>query len=902
MSIGDVTAALSGRYRIEHELGAGGMATVYLAEDVKHRRKVAVKVLKPELAAVLGAERFLQEITTTAALQHPHILPLFDSGTADGFLYYVMPFIDGETVRAKLDRETQLGVDEALRIAADVADALQYAHTHGVIHRDIKPENILLANSRPMVADFGIALAVSAAAGGRMTETGLSLGTPHYMSPEQATAEKEISGRSDIYSLASVLYEMLTGEPPHMGNSAQQIIMKIITEQPQPITRLRKSVPPNVESAVARALEKLPADRFESVAQFASALANPAYGADLVARGRSPAARGLSMRGKRTVALVGLGALVAGIAGTKLLWRDRAEPPRTTRLMLEFPAGEQPANLSGFPFPMLAQMPDGSGLLYFGRGTTTGAQLMLRSWARLSATRLSLTVSEGCCVVLSPGGDSLAYLTGPHSLQVVPLSGGIPRVVADSGLGAVTDFGGGVDWASDGWLYASGTAGLIRVSPRGGKMEEIAALDSARGDLRHLWPAVLPGARAALVTVIPTRDAGDPARATIGVVDFSTGKIEILLPGLRAIYAPTGHLIVAKANGSLWAVRFNLSSLRVIGRERELVDTVSAAAGVVDLSLSPVGALAYTKDFARSFEAVWVERTGETRTLATDVNGETVLDPSISPDGRRLAVALSTDGPAHIWVKSFDGGPKSRLTFDGSFDGRPAWRPGTGMISYRSARAAGRFEMAEQEASGSGEPRTVRRYDDRNLGAHGWSPDGRWLLLRTDDQEAGNADIMGVRPGIDTVAKPLIATPAEELAPAVSPDGRWIAYSSNESGRREIYVRPFPETASARYQISLSGGTAPAWSRESHELFYIDGANNMVSVPVRAGPTFERGAPQVLFSANPFLLNPFFRQYDVTSDGKRFVMIRGETDAAAHIVVVFNFLEELKRLMKDAQP
>src|SRR5687768_15185448 len=242
MTIDRVSAALSDRYRLERELGQGGMATVYLAQDLKHDRKVALKVLKPELAAVLGADRFVVEIKTTASLQHPHILPLFDSGTADGFLFYVMPFIEGETLRDKLNRETQLGVDEAVRIAREVADALDYAHSKGVIHRDIKPENILIQNGRLMVADFGIALAVSAAAGGRMTETGLLLGTPHYMSPEQATADKEISGRSDIYSLASVLYEMHAGQPPHLGGSAQQIIMKIIAEPVQPVTALRKSV------------------------------------------------------------------------------------------------------------------------------------------------------------------------------------------------------------------------------------------------------------------------------------------------------------------------------------------------------------------------------------------------------------------------------------------------------------------------------------------------------------------------------------------------------------------------------------------------------------------------------------------------------------------------------------
>ena len=285
-----LNAALEGRYRVERQLGEGGMATVYLADDLKHERQVALKVLKPELAAVVGADRFLAEIKTTANLQHPHILPLFDSGEADGFLFYVMPFIEGETLRDKLNRESQFGVDEALRIASEVADALDYAHRHGVIHRDIKPENILIQNGRPMVADFGIALAVSAAAGGRMTETGLSLGTPHYMSPEQATAEKEITGRSDVYSLASVCYEMLAGQPPHLGGSAQQIIMKIIAEPVEPVTRYRKNVPPHVAGALAQALEKLPADRFATAKEFADALGNRTFVGSTTAHAAAAAA------------------------------------------------------------------------------------------------------------------------------------------------------------------------------------------------------------------------------------------------------------------------------------------------------------------------------------------------------------------------------------------------------------------------------------------------------------------------------------------------------------------------------------------------------------------------------------------------------------------------------------
>ncbi len=264
-----LTAALSAHYRLERELGQGGMATVYLAHDLKHDRKVAVKVLRPELAAVIGAERFLAEIKTTANLQHPHILGLIDSGDADGFLYYVMPYVEGESLRDRLDHETQLPIDVAVRITSEVASALDYAHRHGVIHRDIKPENILLHDGSALVADFGIALAAHKAGSTRMTETGMSLGTPHYMSPEQAMGERELTARSDVYALGCVLYEMLVGEPPFTGPTAQSIVAKVMTDDPRPLHTLRRTVPPAVEDAVLTALEKLPADRFASAAEFA---------------------------------------------------------------------------------------------------------------------------------------------------------------------------------------------------------------------------------------------------------------------------------------------------------------------------------------------------------------------------------------------------------------------------------------------------------------------------------------------------------------------------------------------------------------------------------------------------------------------------------------------------------
>ncbi len=290
-SLPRLAAALSDRYRIERELGQGGMATVYLAEDLKHKRKVAIKVLRAELAAVIGAERFVTEITTTANLQHPHILALHDSGAADGFLYYVMPYVEGESLRDRLSREKQLPIADAVRIAGEVASALDYAHRQGVIHRDIKPENILLHDGRALVADFGIALAATSA-GSRMTETGMSLGTPHYMSPEQAMGERQLDARTDVYALGCVLYEMLAGDPPFTGSTAQAIVAKVMTERPTALSTVRDTVPEEVEDAVLTALAKLPADRFATRGGVCGRPPGPGHGANEA--GPAPRPRGLA--------------------------------------------------------------------------------------------------------------------------------------------------------------------------------------------------------------------------------------------------------------------------------------------------------------------------------------------------------------------------------------------------------------------------------------------------------------------------------------------------------------------------------------------------------------------------------------------------------------------------------
>src|SRR5256712_541392 len=361
-------AALAEHYAIERELGAGGMATVYLARDLKHDRHVALKVLRPELAAVLGIERFLSEIRVTAHLQHPHILPLFDSGQAGGLIYYVMPHVEGESLRQRLEREKQLPIAEALMLAGGVGSALDYAHRHGVIHRDIKPENVLFQDGQAVVADFGIALALSAAGGSRLTETGLSLGTPQYMSPEQATGDRLIDARSDIYSLASVLYEMLAGEPPHTGPTVQSVIAKVLTDRPRPLRQLRESVPPHVEAAVLKALAKVPADRFQTAAEFVDALARPGWAAALATPGR------FGRVAARDVAPWAVAGLATGFA----LWawlRPRPEP--LARPVARFTLALPPSAPLPEAGPTRALSPDGSRIVYVS-SLVTGNQLFSR--------------------------------------------------------------------------------------------------------------------------------------------------------------------------------------------------------------------------------------------------------------------------------------------------------------------------------------------------------------------------------------------------------------------------------------------------------------------------------------------------------------------------------------------
>ncbi|MFL5495604.1 MAG: protein kinase domain-containing protein, partial [Gemmatimonadales bacterium] len=533
-----LSTALADRYRIERELGAGGMATVYLAQDLRHDRMVAIKVLKPELAAVIGAERFLREIKTIATLQHPHILGLIDSGEVQGTAYYVMPFVEGESLRDRLTREKQLPIADAVRLATEVAGALDYAHRHGVIHRDIKPENILLHDGSALVADFGIALAASKAGGTRMTETGMSLGTPHYMSPEQAMGEREITARSDVYALGCVTYEMLTGDPPFTGSTAQAIVAKVMTEKPAPLQRQRERVPDAVEDAVLTALEKLPADRFGSAKEFADALA----GSGTTARMTSPRLR--TRRLAPTLGAFAAGALLAGLTAWTLRPRPRAEDVVRFALALPQNVSPLPRTASG---TTLTISPDGRLVVFVGDGSDGIQRLYARELDEAMPRVLGGT--EGATQpFFSPDGRWVGFWAD-GKLQRLALDGRAPQPICD------TPEPFGVTWAGGENIVLGSAGGLLIVRAGGGTPEPLVAADSGNRPHAETFPVALPGGDRVLYG---SWGQGGLEDVRIAIVTLGSRTKHILdLPGIAPIGVAAGQLLFSRVDRSLWAVPFD---------------------------------------------------------------------------------------------------------------------------------------------------------------------------------------------------------------------------------------------------------------------------------------------------------------------------------------------------------
>ena len=860
---------LAERYRLESEIGAGGMATVYLGQDLRHDRMVAVKVLRPELAAVIGAERFLAEIKLTANLQHPHILPLFDSGEADSFLFYVMPFIEGESLRDRLRREKQLPVADAVRIATEVASALDYAHRHGVVHRDIKPENVLLHDGRALVADFGIALAASKAGGSRMTETGMSLGTPHYMSPEQAMGEREITGRSDVYSLGAMLYEMLTGDPPFTGSTAQAVVARVVTESPRPLHPQRHTIPAHVEAAVLRALEKLPADRFATAAQFAEALGDSGRTLARTQVRAAAAAPGPWRRNFWAAAAVALVFLAVGAWG----W-VRALAGLRQRAAWQYVSLPDSAVLTTTT-PAMALSPDGASLVF--RGDRQTGRLWIKRRGALDPGPIAGT-ERALNPVFSPDGEWIAFVADGH-LKKMRVAGGATATLADSVAGGF----GGAAWLDDGTLVyvTPSLQGLRRVSAVGGA-STVALSEAAIGGGGGIgMPNPLPGARGVLFAYCDATCL----RSSLHVLDLHTGKEKRLLDDMiEAWYLPTGHLLYVRRDGVALVAPFDLRELEIRGPAVPVLEGVqfNASGGFAQLVWSASGSLVYVLGTGASPEntIVRVSRAGAVTPFDTVWHGEFNAF-AMSPDGHRLAVSVQGSNGLNIWIKQLERGPFTRLTFGGR-DRRPFWAPDGRSVAF--IRDTGNTSMVfARPPDGSGQDRLLVRLD-RQIQEAAWSRDGRWIVARTDNGAAGAGDLVGVRVGAggDSTPVPIVASPLTELHPAMSPDGRWIAYTSNQSGvNNEVYVRPFGDPSGGRWQVSNGGGSQPVWAPNGRELFYLDGQTRLIAAQVQSGPTFTVGTLTPLFDASEFVLDPFHQSYDVTPDGRSFVFAMGRKEAGA---------------------
>ena len=884
--LGRLQGALSDRYRIEREIGAGGMATVYLAQDLKHDRKVALKLMRPELSAVIGAERFLAEIKLTANLQHPHILPLFDSGEADSCLFYVMPFVEGESLRDRLSREKQLPVADAVRIATEVASALDYAHRHGVVHRDIKPENILLHDGRALVADFGIALAASKASGQRMTETGMSLGTPHYMSPEQAMGEREITARSDVYALGAMLYEMLTGDPPFTGSTAQAVVARVLTEAPRAMLPQRHTIPPHVEAAVRTALEKLPADRFATAAEFAEALAGRNYVPTVASTAAAPGpAASVAARRRDPITLALAGVALAATAAALWAWLRPAPSPTVNRFSLFMPPEQalQPVTQSG---NRVALSPDGKRIVYVGPAER-GGKLWLREHDQLTSTPIAGTENAGT-PFFSPDGRHVGFLINGTTLRTVSLDGGPVLTLSDS----VNSTGG--TWGPDGYIYVEGDSGIIRMRSSGGPAELVYnAL--ARKEEGAEWPVLLPeGGGLVFRTRRPSQSAAD---YQIVAMKLPKGEPKVIMRGVFARYSPTGHLLVATAEGKLLALPFDPEKLEANGSPIGLLEGIGVEGSgfSINLDLSENGTLMYTTGGATgSRRPVWVSRDGAESPVDPAWQPQGIISNfALSPDGKALAVDVVQNGLSTVWVKQLPEGPYSRLTFGDTGSMRPTWSADGRSVLYLARVSNIGGVPAMRRADGTGSEQTLLP------GASTWGQvlqtrDARWLVLRSTIGGPGRGNILATRMG-DTTLVSLAASPAVEADAAVSPDGRWLAYASEESGVFEIYVRPFPDAASARWQVSAAGGTDPVWSRSGRELFYRSTQNEMMSVQVAPGASFTISPPRRLFSTAPYSPVPAVPAFDVSPDDKRFLMLRETTPTDRNeLIVVQNWVEEMK--------
>jgi eukaryotic-like serine/threonine-protein kinase len=868
-----------GPYELVAPVGAGGMGEVYRARDTRLDRTVAVKVLPAHLSSSAESrQRFEREAKTISQLSHPHICALYDVGNQDGVEFLVMEYLEGETLSDRL-LKGPLVFDQVLRYGIEIADALDKAHRQGIVHRDLKPGNVMITKSGVKLLDFGLAKAILpepsrgaslTALPTALTQEGTILGTFQYMAPEQLEG-KDADARTDIFAFGTVLYEMATGQKAFSGKTQASLIAAIIERVPPPISTISPMTPPAFDRVVKTCLEKDPEDRWQTAHDVMLEL-------KWVAEGGSAAGLPVSVVAGRSTReklawVAALLFLLSTVALTIAYLRRPASALRARPLRLEVAA---PPNTD---FAGAAEVsPDGNTLAF----TATSSDGNVTLWVRPldSVVARSLPGTEGANQPFwSPDSRALGFFAA-GKLKVIELAGGTLQSLCE-----VSGDPRGGTWAAEGTIvFAPSFQGpLFRIPATGGSMTKVTVLDAARKEQTHRFPFFLPDGRHFLYYA--SQGSGEePGDILIGSLDGRTPK-RLLQSSSLALFAEPGYLLFGRGK-TILAQSFAAARLELTGKPFPVAGQVSSWGGVSGLrvlSVSGTRLLVYKTGNIRETRLVWLDRTG--REVGTIGGVGLYYAPRLSWDGSRLAaVRVSADAATNgdVWLTDFTRNVSSRFTFSDADDTLPAWSP-DGKHLYFSSSREGVSNLYHAPSDRPGSEELLLRSDAWKAPGD-VSPDGRFLVYETIDPKTG-IDLWVLPLTGNRTPRPLVATAFGEFAAQFSPDGRWIAYTSNESGRNEVYVQAFPGPG-GKWQISTAGGTMPTWSRDAKELFYLGSDGTLMAAKVRLAPSFDSASPVALFKIA--LLDSPDRQYEVSADGQRFLanLVSGPEESVPLTVVL----------------
>ena len=893
-------------YRVQEKIGAGGMGEVYRAYDTRLDRNVALKVLPEAFARdTESMARFEREAKVLASLNHPNIASIYGLEESNGTRALVMELVEGPTFAERI-RQGRIALEEVLTFAKQIADGLEYAHERGIIHRDLKPSNVKLTpDSQVKLLDFGLAKALegetvepelqnSPTLSAAATRTGVLLGTAAYMSPEQARG-KRVDRRADIWAFGCMLYEMLSGRAAFTGETTSDILASVIRAEPD-WSSLPGSVPPRIRELLHRCLQKESKQRLRDIGDARIIIEEALSGS--VASDTVPAgALTHSFRYRGVVWAWAVAGLALGAVGAVVIASyvhpNLGERP-VSRFAFGFPAPDgQPPASEGFPlrdFPAVAISRDGTRIAYLGaHGHTT--QLFLRPIDRFEPQPLPGS-TNATSPFFSPDGQWVGFFADGR-LKKASVNGGEPTTLCDAPINR------SAAWGPDSTITLAPTlfGGLMRVSAAGGSPEILTAPDVSKNELSYRWPEILPSGKAILFVIASAQDIGSFSESKIAAIRLDTREKKILpVVGTNPRYSPSGHLLFER-DGRVFAVPFDPQRLEITGQAVPVLDGVKTSpnSGAADFAVSDNGSLVYLPENAYSRDGliVWVDRKKQVKELAAPARH--YGSPHISPDGTRIAVAIpSGSSGSDIWVYEIPHGTLTRLTFD-EHSSAPIWSPDGKRIAFATTRPTGPAILVKP-ADGSGAEETLVTGESLILVPTSWSSDGKFLAYWAVGSATGRdiwiAPLTGER-------KPqsFLQTKFNEMQARFSPDGRWIAYQSEESGRYEVYVQPFPGPG-GKWQISTNGGTMPVWAQNGRELFYMS-SGNFMSVGVTTQPTFSASTPRIIADYPPFLMGRLSNGvYDVSPDDQRFLFVKAnvENGPPDEVRVVLNWTEELKHV------